>query len=148
MSLFPDLPQPETKADIARRIFDYWKHVTNHPRSHMDAKRQNLITARLADGYSEADLKLAALGVANSPWHQGQNPERKVYDSVELCYRNADKVDMLIREGENAQAREKRRIANERTAAVESIKLSTTGEVYKENRGALLRLVKRNQEAA
>lgn len=88
---------------------------------------------------------MAAFGIANSPWHQGQNPDRKVYDSVELCYRNADKVDMLIREGENAQAREKRRAANERIAADASLKLSTTGEVYKENRGALLRLVKKER---
>jgi len=109
----------------------------------MDAKRQNLIIARLNDGYSEEDLKLAALGIANSLWHQGQNPDRKIYDSVELCFRNADKVDMLIREGENAQAREKRRAANERIAAEASLKLSTTGETYRENRGALLRLVKK-----
>ena len=143
MTLFPDLPQPESNADIARRIFDYWRTVTNHPKSHMDNKRMTLIIARLHDGYAEADLKLAALGIANSAWHQGQNPERKVYDSVELCYRNADKVDMLMREGENALAREKRRIANERIAAEASLKLSATGEVYQANRGALLRIVKR-----
>ena len=109
----------------------------------MDAKRQKLITDRLNDGYSEDDLKMAALGIASCPWNQGQNPDRKIYDSVELCYRNADKVDMFIREGENAKAREQRQIAEKRFIDAASLRASTTGEIYKEQRGALLRLVKR-----
>lgn len=132
-----------SNTEIARRIFDSWKATTNHPRSCMDAKRQKLIIDRLNDGYSEDDLKMAALGISVCPWNQGQNPDRKVYDSVELCYRNADKVDYFIREGENAKAREQRQIAEKRVIDEASLRASTTGDIYKENRGALLRLVRR-----
>ena len=131
------------KTEIARNVFESWKATTNHPRSCMDAKRQKLIIDRLNDGYTEEDLKMAALGIASCPWNQGQNPDRKVYDSVELCYRNADKVDMFIREGENALAREKRQLQEKRMMDDASLRQSTVGGVYRENRESLLRLVKR-----
>ena len=139
--LFPELPQPEPKVDIARRVFDAWKATTNHPKSRMDAKRQALIVARLNDGYSEQDLKLAALGISVCPWNQGQNPDHRIYDSVELCYRNADKVDYFIREGENQKVREARQIKEKEMMHEANLRASTTGNVYRQSRESLLRVV-------
>ena len=134
----------ETKQEVARRIFDTWKQTTNHPRACMDSKRQRLILDRLNDGYSEDDLKLAALGIANCPWNQGHNPAGRKYEAVELCYRSADKVDFFMQEGENAIAREKRQVQEKRLMEDASLRNSTTGEVYHQNRGALLSLVRKH----
>ena len=131
----------ETNTDIARRVFDAWKATTNHPRSHLDAKRLKLICDRLNDGYSEQDLKLAALGISVCPWNQGQNPDHRIYDSVELCYRNADKVDYFIREGENAKSREARQIKEKEMMHEANLRASTTGNVYRQSRESLLRVV-------
>ncbi len=141
MTLFPELPQPRSASDQAREVFDHWKLVTKHPKSNMDNKRMTLIIARLHDGYGVDDLKLAALGIANCPWNQGHNPDHRVYDSVELCYRNADQVDRFMAEGENAQKRAARIASEVALKAVEIERVSATSEVYRENRVTLLRIV-------
>lgn len=100
-----------------------------------------LILARLTDGYSEDDLKLAAFGCAKSRFHQGENDRRQVYDSVELIYRNGDKVDTFIRLGEQAKADERR----EREAERERQRLaeSMPGEGYRRSRSTILSLVRK-----
>lgn len=82
-----------------RHIFEYWKAATNHPRAKLDDKRRRAIAGRLKDGYSIADLKRAIDGCIASPWHQGQNGNRRVYDDIELICRNASKVDGFMSVG-------------------------------------------------
>lgn len=115
--------------------------MTHHPKSQLDSKRMTLICARLSDGYSEDDLRLAALGCATSRWHQGENDRHQVYDSVELIYRNADKVDAFIRLGEQELFRRERRVQSEREEAERRIAASTVGPKYQEARGRLLSIV-------
>lgn len=141
MSLFPDLPEPESSASIARHIFAQWARITGHTRANMDAKRRTLIVARLKDGYTEEDLTMAALGISVCAWNQGQNPDHRIYDSCELCFRDADHVDRFIREAQNHLDREKAAVQHTRKQAEESLQRSTTGNTYRENRGALLNLV-------
>ena len=133
----------ESKTEAARRVFEHWKLLMGHPRSQMDAKRRILLVSRLTDGYSEDDLRLAALGCSSSRWHQGENDRHTVYDSVELIYRNADKVDSFIRLGEQETARRERAAQAEREQAENRIAQSTVGEKYAEARGKLLSIVRK-----
>lgn len=132
-----------SKTEAARLVFEGWKAATNHPRSNLDSKRRTLIIARLNDGYSEEDLTMAALGISVSPFHQGQNADHRIYDSCELCFRNSDKVDYFVRAAEEHIARQKAAEAHSEKVAQAAIQKSTSGEIYRENRGALLKLVRR-----
>lgn len=127
----------------AREIFDYWRHVTKHPRSRMDAKRQKIIVARLSDGYSKDDLKLAAFGCAHSRFHQGENDRHQIFDSVELIYRNADKVDQFIRHGEAHHRREAEIRADDERRRLEALKASVPGDGYQAARPKILELVRK-----
>lgn len=128
-------------ADQVRTVFEYWKQVTKHERSHLDSKRARLIADRLADGYTPDDLMLACFGCAHSRFHQGENDRRQVYDSIELIFRNADKLDAFMRLGEQAKARlaQVERKAHELTE--QRVHASQTGAKYLEARGRLLSIV-------
>lgn len=133
--------------DVIRRVFEHWKQVTGHTRSHLDSKRTAVISSRLDDGYSEDDLKLAAFGCAHSRWHQGQNDTHTVYDSVELIYRSADKVDQFIRLGEQENFRRERAVQSEREEAERRIAKSTNGPVAEQARKQLLSIVRKEKAA-
>jgi uncharacterized phage protein (TIGR02220 family) len=79
-----------------RHVFDYWRKRTEHSRAKLDDKRRSAIASRLKNGYSVDDLKAAVDGCLKSPWHQGQNGNKRKYDDIELICRNASKVDQFI----------------------------------------------------
>lgn len=133
--------------DQINEVFEYWKQVTKHPRSRLDAKRERLLRDRLNDGYEVKDLKLAAFGCMYSRWHQGANDTNTVYDSIELIYRNADKVDQFIRHAELEQWRRleaKRAHEEERK---KELAASVPGDGYKTARPRILELVKAKKVA-
>lgn len=80
----------------ADQVFEHWKTSLNHPRSILDAKRRRLINERLKEGFSVEDLKLAIDGCKQSPFHQGENDRRQVYDDISLICRDASKVEQFI----------------------------------------------------
>lgn len=130
--------------EIARRVFVYWKEVTTHPKSCLDEKRLRLLIARVRDGYSEEDLKLAAFGCVSSRWHQGENDAQRIYDSVELIYRGADKVDQFMRMGDEEIGRRVKEEARQKML-VESERLSPRSEGnsgYEAAKAKLLSVVK------
>lgn len=83
--------QTTAGADTERRIYEFWIETMG-----LDAKktkfdtnmRQRKVHARLAEGYSEADLRAAIVGCKLSPWHQGENPTGAIYSDLELICRN------------------------------------------------------------
>lgn len=77
-------------------VFDYWRKATGHAKARLDDKRRKVIAARIKDGYRVEDLKRAVDGCLASPWHQGQNGNKRKYDDIELICRNASKVDQFI----------------------------------------------------
>jgi hypothetical protein len=79
-----------------RTVFEYWRHVMNHPGAILDTKRSRAIAARLKAGYSVDQLKLAIDGCKASPWHQGQNDRHQVYDDIDLICRDAKRVESFI----------------------------------------------------
>jgi hypothetical protein len=84
-------------------VFDHWARTFS--KTGVAAKRDTAagrkrlaqLAARLRDGYTVDQLKLAIDGCAKSPWHRGENPEGKVYDDLELICR-PEKVERFIQE--------------------------------------------------
>lgn len=77
-------------------VFDHWKQVCNHPKAILDAKRRRVIADRLKQ-FSLDDCKRAIDGCRASPWHQGANDRGKVFDDVDLIFRDAKHVEDFIR---------------------------------------------------
>lgn len=89
-------PLTEAMAKITYRIFEHWKTTMKHPRSVLDSKRRRLISLRLRDGYTEADLCQAITGCSLTPHNMGQNDRSERYDSIELILRNAGQIDRFM----------------------------------------------------
>lgn len=93
----PSPPEPSpAKAGLgqqAREVFEHWQTVLGHPRAKLDAKRRSRIQARLREGFSVAELKLAIDGVRLSAWHMGDNPDGRTYDGIETILREAAQVE-------------------------------------------------------
>ncbi len=89
-------PGPPTASTPEREVFEHWvlgwRRVVKGTRPPvLDDKRRGKIRARLADGYTVADLKLAVDGMWATPW----NVEGKHWD-IELVCRDSGKVDRFI----------------------------------------------------
>lgn len=94
-----------TTMDDVMDVFEYWRVVCGHSMARLDNKRELIIRERLADGYEVEHLRLAIEGCALSPFHQGHNDRRTVYDSVTLILRDADHVDRFMEIAARARAR-------------------------------------------
>lgn len=88
--------QDQTKTIQEQVIFDHWKVVHEHPQAKLDAKRTKLIRKALKL-YSPDDLKRCVDGYRRSPWHQGKNDRKQVYDDIELMLRDAKHIDEGIK---------------------------------------------------
>lgn len=79
--------------DNTREIFEHWKAVMEKPRAQLTADRSAKIHARLNEGYSTRDIKLAIDGCANSAYHRGQNDTGMSYDDLEFICRHGSKIE-------------------------------------------------------
>lgn len=92
-----DAKPAESESAVVLRIFKHWQERMNHPGSRLDDKRRKLIAKALKLGYAEENLIAAIDGCAKSAYHMGQNDSGKVYDSIDLIFRSADKIDGFIK---------------------------------------------------
>lgn len=83
-------------------VFAYWQQVMGHHHAKLDDKRAKAIGARLSDGYTVADLRLAVDGCKQSPFHMGENDTKAIHDDIELICRNGPKVDGFIKRASQA----------------------------------------------
>lgn len=86
-------PPPYTETQV---VFDHWKVVHGHPKAKLDAKRSKLIRSAL-NLYSVDDLKRCIDGYKRSPWHQGKNDRKRVFDDIDLFLRDAKHIDEGIK---------------------------------------------------
>lgn len=86
----------EEKARAVRAVFAYWQERTDHPRAKLGDDKRKKIRARLDEGYTVDELKQAVDGCCATPWNMGHNPRKRRYDSIDLIFRNSDKVDQFI----------------------------------------------------
>ena len=77
-------------------IFEHWKTVMKHPGADLSPERIKKIRARLNDGHSYEQCIKAINGCANSSYHMGNNDTGTVYDSIDLIFRNASKIEQFI----------------------------------------------------
>ena len=106
----------------AAEVFAYWAS-TLWPKVHPDrkpkasVKRVAKIRARLADGYSVADLKAVIDRVAASPYHLGDNDSRTPYIELETIMRSSEKVDQWLAKPVQRAATVQRDLVYERQMA-------------------------------
>lgn len=77
-------------------VFDYWRKVMNRERSKIDKKRTAKIISALEHGFTVDELKRAVDGAKSSPFHRGQNDRGVIYDSIDLIFRNPEKIETFI----------------------------------------------------
>lgn len=92
--------------ECVEEIFDYWKLIMNKPRAKMDANRLRKIEARISNGYTVDEIKLAILGCKNSPFHMGENENHQKYNDIELICRHARFIDKFMEIGEAVTRRQ------------------------------------------
>jgi hypothetical protein len=75
-------------------VFHYWVKATGKDaaRTKLSPERVVLIRSRLKT-FSVKDLKLAIAGCVSSPFHSGGNSEGKVFNELDLIFRNTTKVE-------------------------------------------------------
>ena len=79
-----------SRLDMAASVFAYWAQKLDHPRAKLDPKRRKLIAARLGEGSSEEELRLAVDGVLvdMATW-----PDRRRFDGVEYVFESRGSVE-------------------------------------------------------
>jgi len=82
--------------DPVTAVFEAWTRSTGKDRAVLDDKRRKLIRARLAEGWTVADLCLAVTGWEASPHHRGENERATVYNDLALLLRDTAKVEFFI----------------------------------------------------
>ena len=76
-------------------VFEYWQTRFNKSKTKLTEDRKRKIRARLST-HSVDQLKEAIDGCASSRYHMGFNNDKKIYNSIDLIFRNAGKVDEFI----------------------------------------------------
>ena len=76
------------------QLFEYWRTTLNKRALLSDERRAILAWAIL--NYGMATCEMAVKGCSLSDWHMGRNPNNVKYDSVELIFRNSEKVEWFV----------------------------------------------------
>lgn len=105
----------------ARTVFEHWQERLGHPDAKFSDDRKQKIVARLREGFTVERLCQAIDGCAATPYNMGENPQGKRYDSIDLIFRNAGKVDEFA-ERTSDRAGERRPDVNARRARIEKAK--------------------------
>jgi len=81
--------------NLPYEIFSYWCEVMkkNPSKSKLTDKRNKNIKARLKDGYSVEDIKLAILNCSKDSFSMGQNDRAKEFNDIELICRSGEKLE-------------------------------------------------------
>lgn len=76
------------------QLFEFWRTTLNKRALLSDERRAILAWAIL--NYGMETCEMAVKGCSLSDWHMGRNPNNVKYDSVELIFRNAEKVEWFV----------------------------------------------------
>jgi len=100
-------PQTPTPTQLANKVLDHWAaQVYHHGKVKLTSERRKRVTARIADGFTVEDLKLAIEGAALDPWLMGTAPNStKAFKDVDTILRDASQVERLRDLGTDARRR-------------------------------------------
>lgn len=93
----------EIASGEVRQVFDHWRQVMNHPHAKLDGNRRRAIDKGLKAYGLDGCLK-AIDGCRASKFHMGENDRHRIYDSLELIFRNAEKTERFIAETQTPTA--------------------------------------------
>jgi len=82
-------------SDDAMSVFNYWKIATGKSKAKLNSTIRGKILTRLK-AYSVSDLLQAIDGNQASKFHQGENDEKRKYDSLDLICRNDENVRKFV----------------------------------------------------
>lgn len=89
-----DLSPPD---QVGQEVFDHWKAVMNKNNSaRLNEARLKKIKARIKEGYSVDDMKLAIDGCANTPHNMGQNDRGELFNDLELICRDGANLERFM----------------------------------------------------
>lgn len=89
----PELFTPELSVhEGVLKVFGEWQSVMGHEKTKLTPARAKLIAKRVKEYGIESCIN-AVRGCSRSPWHMGENPSGKRYDSIELIFRNEEKIE-------------------------------------------------------
>jgi len=77
-------------------VFKFWQKTMNHPRALLDKKREKKIESQLKAGRTMEECKKAIEGCKNSTWHMGSNDRQKIFDSIDLIFRDAEHFESFL----------------------------------------------------
>jgi len=83
------------KAELLE-IFGYWKEAWGkNEQAKLTPKRKKAVLARLKEGYTVDQIKLAIYGCSVTPHNNGTDPkgDGRIYDCLELICRSGDNVE-------------------------------------------------------
>ena len=86
-------------------VWGHWLTVMGSERAVLDHKRRVKIAAAIHDYGIEASCD-AINGCAMSKFHMGDNPQQKKYNSIDLIFRDADKIEGFIQRPQKRDARQ------------------------------------------
>lgn len=120
-TLAPAAPtKAEQHASEFDQVFAFWQKRMGHPQA-KPGPRRSKVMARLREGYTVAQLKLAILGCGASAHHMGENGQKTRYDDLTLICRDGAKVEWFMAIGkERGVTRADDSIVDPKRAALEA----------------------------
>ena len=84
-------------SDQVHELFEYWRNaMKKNGSTKLTKTRAAKIRARLQEGYTADEIKLAINGCRASEYHQGKNDAGKIYDCLTLICRSGEKLEQFI----------------------------------------------------
>ena len=90
----------QVSAGEIEQLFEFWRTTLSKKALLSEERRAILAWAIL--NYGMETCEMAIKGCSISDWHMGRNPNNVRYDSVELIFRNAEKVEWFVAKFEAA----------------------------------------------
>lgn len=89
-------PEDHPYVQRAAKLFEFWKWVTNHPKSNISDKYLRMIINRLKENYSDYQVAQAILGILS---RKGQKDFEK-YDTLNYIIKDSARLDMMVKDAE------------------------------------------------
>ena len=85
-------PSPEEIRDV----FEYWRKVTDRPKTRLTADKKRFISGRLRDGFTVQQLCNVVDYSQHDAFLQGENDNGKRYDFIDNLFRNSIGVEKKL----------------------------------------------------
>lgn len=88
-----------TNGSDVRELFEFWQQRCGHPNAKFTDGRRRKLAARLREGYSPEQIRVAIEGAAVDAY---TNDQGKTFDDLELICRTGEKLESFIERGERS----------------------------------------------